>query len=115
MHNYTVTLYNTYDDNLLPYMRTISEAVLKYYPKHVESLTDVSLTYMIPGEFDKALPYLLRAEAESPKDVIVLNNIAVSYMRKKDTANAKAYFEKIIQYGNADEIAQAKQKIAELK
>ena len=115
MQDYVITIYNTEDDNLLPYMRQISEAVLKYHPRHVESLANVSLTYVLVGENDKALPYLLKAETIAPKDIIVLNNIAEIYKRKNDTAKAKSYYEKIIKWGNAEEVEEAKAKLKELK
>lgn len=115
VQSYIGTIYNTGDDALLPLMRRISETVLKYHPDHVESLSNVALTHLINGEFDTALPYLLRAEKIKPDDVVVLNNIAQTYARKKDNANARAYYNKIIKYGNEDEVADAREKIKKLK
>jgi tetratricopeptide (TPR) repeat protein len=114
MQDYIATIYNTEDDNLLPLMRKISETVIKYNPTHVESLSNVALTYLINGNYDKALEYLLKAEKLTPKDVVVLNNIAQAYKRKKDKINAKLYFEKIIKVGSAEEIEDAKQQLKEL-
>ncbi|MEI9943361.1 MAG: hypothetical protein WDN26_04000 [Chitinophagaceae bacterium] len=115
VQDYVGTLYNTEDDELLPSMRRISETVLKYFPDHVESLANVALTYLVAGDFDKALPYLLKAEKVAPKDIIVLNNIAETYKRKNDKANAKVYYEKIIKYGNTEEVQEAKEKLKELR
>src|SRR6185369_9270688 len=84
LQDYVVTIYNTEDDSLLLYIRQIAERVLKYYPNHVESLANISLTYLVVGEYDKALPNLLKAEIIAPKDIIVLNNIAEVYKRKND-------------------------------
>jgi tetratricopeptide (TPR) repeat protein len=95
-------------------MRQISEAVIKYYPDHVESLANIALTYLIAGDFDKALPYLLKAEQVAPKDVVVLNNIAETYKRKNDKGKAKVYYEKVIKYGNKEDADDARQKIKEL-
>lgn len=114
LQDYIVTIYNTEDDKLLPLMRQISEAVLKYDPTHVESLSNVALTYLITGEYDKALPYLLKAEKVAPKDIVVLNNIAEAYKRKGDKVHAKAYYEKIILHGSAEEAEDAREKIKEL-
>lgn len=114
MQDYVRTIYDTEKDELLPYMRQISEGVLKYYPQHVESLANVALTYALTGENDKALSYLLKAEKIAPKDVIVLNNIAETYKKKNDKTNAAAYYKKVIQYGNKDEVEDAKQKLKEL-
>ncbi len=114
IQEYVTTIYNTGDDSLLIYMRQISEAVLKYHPDDVESLDNVALTYLIAGDPDKALPYLLRAESVAPQDVIVLNNIAEAYKRKNDKRNAKDYYNKIIKYGNKDEVARAKEDLKNL-
>ena len=114
IQDYIVTIYNTENDNLLPYMRQISETVLKYVPNHVESLSNVALTWMIAGDFDKALPYLLKAESVNPKDIIVLNNIAECYKRQNDKAKAKTYYEKVIKYGSKEEAEDARQKLKEL-
>jgi tetratricopeptide (TPR) repeat protein len=114
LQDYINTIYETENDSLLPLMRQISEAVIRYYPNHVESLSNIAITYLIAEEYDKALPFLLQAERASPKDIIVLNNIAEAYKRLGDKANAKAYFEKIIRYGNKEEAKDAKQSMKSL-
>jgi len=114
MQDYVSTLYNTEDDSLLPEMRQISETILKYHPDHVISLANIALTYAIEGDNDKALEYLLKAEKIDPKDIIVLNNIAEGYVRKKDTVNAKLYFEKIIKNGSKEDADNAKERMKEL-
>jgi tetratricopeptide (TPR) repeat protein len=114
LQDYVGTIYNTEDDNLLPLMRQISEAVIKYYPDHVESLSNIALTYLITGEYDKALPSLLKAEKVAPTDIVVLNNIAETYKRKGDKANAKIYYEKITRHGNEEERQDAGQQIKNL-
>ncbi|MBL7748852.1 MAG: tetratricopeptide repeat protein [Chitinophagaceae bacterium] len=114
LQNYIGTLYNTEDDNLLPLMREIAETVLKYHPDHVESLANTALTYLINGDYDKALPFLLKAEKINPKDIIVLNNIAEIYKRKGDKANRKIYLEKIILHGNEEDAEDARLKLKEL-
>jgi tetratricopeptide (TPR) repeat protein len=114
MQSYIMTIYDTEDDSLLPYMREISETVLKYYPNDVESLDNVALTYLIVEDYDKALSYLLRAETIAPQDAIVLNNIAEAYKRKHDGINAKKYYEKVIKYGNEEEVERAKEELKKL-
>lgn len=114
MQDYINTIYSAENDSLLPYMRQISEAVLKYEPEHVISLANIALTYAIEQDYDKALPYLFKAEKINPKDVIVLNNIAEIYVRKKDNANAKKYYEKIIKAGTKEDADHARERIKEL-
>lgn len=115
IQGYQLQLYNTNDDDLLENMKQISEAVLKHYPDHVESLSDLSIVYMIRKDYDKALEILLKAERYAPTDYIVLNNIAEAYNRKGDTLNAIAYLEKVIKNGDDEAKADAKKKIEELK
>lgn len=114
IQDYIGTLYNTENDDLLPNMRRISEAILKYNPAHVISLANVALTYIIKEDYDKGLTYLLRAEKIDPNDIIVLNNIAEVYTRKKDKPNAKIYYEKIIKMGNKEEADDARDKLKKL-
>ena len=114
IQDYIATIYNTENDDLLPNMRQISETILKYDPNHVISLANVALTYIIKEDYDKALPYLLKAEKIDPKDIIVLNNIAEVYVRKNDHPNAKIYYEKIIKNGSKEEADDAREKLKKL-
>lgn len=114
LQDYQVQLYNTEDDNLLKYMRDIANEVLKFYPNHVESLSNVALTYLIAGEYDKALPPLLHAEKIAPEDYIVLSNIAVAYRKKGNKEQAVEYYKKVQKFGDEDAKSYAKQQIQEL-
>lgn len=115
LQDYQLNLYNTGNDDLLVNMRTIAQEILKYYPKHVESLSNLSITYLLTGEYDKGIEPLLKAEKIDPEDVIVLGNIAQGYKLKGDKETAIEYYEKVIRYGNERSIAYAKQQIQELK
>lgn len=115
LQTYINTIYNTGDDNLLPLMRSISETVIRYYPDHVESLSNIALTYLIAGDYNHALSYLLKAEHAAPEDIVVLNNIAEAYQRKNDAVNARVYYEKIIRYGDKNDAMDAKEKMSRLK
>ncbi|WP_424544631.1 tetratricopeptide repeat protein [Sphingobacterium siyangense] len=88
IQDYQLQLYNTENDNLIENMKRIAEAVLKYYPEHIESLSNISIVFMLQKQYDKTLGNLLKAEKLNPKDCIVLNNIAQTYKLKGDTINA---------------------------
>ncbi|MGJ1193983.1 tetratricopeptide repeat protein [Sphingobacterium siyangense] len=88
IQDYQLQLYNTENDNLIENMKRIAEAVLKYYPEHIESLSNISIVFMLQKQYDKALDTLLKAEKLNLKDCIVLNNIAQTYKLKGDTINA---------------------------
>lgn len=114
IQEYVVQLYNAGDDQL-DRMRDIALAVLQYYPNHVESLSNLAITYSIQGDPDKALDALLKAEKAAPQDYIVLNNIANTYRQKGDKPNAIRYYELTLKYGDADIKAEVTERLKELK
>lgn len=114
LQDYQLQLYNTGDDDLLANMKEIASEILKYYPNHVASLSNISITYMLTNKYDKALQALLRAEKLAPKDHIVLSNIAQAYKLKGDKKDAIAYYKKTIKHGDERAIQYAKQQIEEL-
>ncbi|MDB5256174.1 MAG: hypothetical protein JWM14_869 [Chitinophagaceae bacterium] len=115
IQNYQVQLYNTGKDELLNNMRRIAEAVLKYYPDHIESLSNLSISYLLTKEYDKALIPLLKAEKLAPKDYIVLGNIAYAYKMKGDTKNAIKYYELTSKYGDDQAKQDAEKELKALK
>jgi tetratricopeptide (TPR) repeat protein len=115
IQDYIVQLFNTEDDDLMDNIQQISQTVLKYYPDHVESLSNVAVTFLMKKNYDKALEFLLKAEKLDPKDGIVLGNIAQTYKNKGDNKNTIKYYELMIKHGNSEEKERAKKKIAELK
>jgi tetratricopeptide (TPR) repeat protein len=102
-------------DEYLPLMRSISERVLKYHPNDVRFLSDISITYSLTGEYQKAMEYLLKAEHVAPHDFIILNNIAMNYRYLGDTPNAIKYYELMLKYGDEQAQNEARQKLKELK
>lgn len=114
IQQYVVQLYDAGDEQLHR-MRRIAQAILKYYPRHVESLSNLAITYGLQGDYDRALDALLQAEKIMPRDVIVLNNIATMYERKGDKLNAIRYFELTAKHGDKDAKDAAVKKLKELK
>ncbi|HBI00125.1 MAG TPA: tetratricopeptide repeat protein [Flavobacterium sp.] len=115
LQNYQVQLYNTGDDKLLVNMRDIANEILNYYPENIESLSNLSITYLLVGEYDKGIEPLLKAEKINPKDFIILNNIAHGYKLKGDLKKAIKYYEKTIEFGDEQAKKSAKQQIDMLK
>jgi tetratricopeptide (TPR) repeat protein len=115
IQTYLKELYDTEDDNLLPYMKRIGDVALKYYPDNVEILSTTAVANMLTKEYDKALVYLKHAETINPKDFIVLNNIAQGYKLKGDKQNAIKYFELTAKYGDEEAKQQAADQIRQLK
>jgi len=115
VQSYIYQLYNTGNDGLLVNMRQISETILKYYPNNIESLSNISVTYLLNKEYDKALKPLLKAEKINPKDYIVLGNISQAYKLKGNKEMAIKYYEKVLKYGDKKTKNYAKEQIMELK
>ncbi len=115
LQDYQMQLYNTMDDKLLLNMQNIARAVLNHYPSHVESLSNMSIGYLVSQKYDKALILLLKAESISPKDYIVLSNIAYAYKEKGDTKKAINYYTMVLQSDDQQLKEQAKQALKILK
>jgi tetratricopeptide (TPR) repeat protein len=115
IQEYVLQLYNTGDDKLLDYMKRISESVLRFYPDHVESLSDLAIVYLLNKDYDKALDPLLKAEKLAPKDFIVLNNLAEAYKNIGDKSNAIKYFKKVQKYGDPEAKKAAGEEIESFK
>lgn len=115
VQDYVLQLYNIENDALLDNMKRIAETVLKYYPNHVESLSNLSIVYLLKKEYDKALEPLLKAEKIDSKDYIVLSNIAQAYKLKGDFKKAIDYYELTVKYGDDAAKKYAKKQIEELK
>jgi tetratricopeptide (TPR) repeat protein len=115
VQDYVLQLYKTENDALLDNMKRIAETVLKYYPNHIESLSNLSIVYLLKKEYDKALEPLLKAEKIDQKDYIVLNNIAQAYKLKGDFKKAIDYYKLTVKYGDDTAKKYAKSQIEELK
>jgi len=115
IQNYVTQLYNTGNDDLLENMKNIAETILKNYPNHIESLSNISIVHLIWKEFDKGLEYLQKAEKINPTDFVVLGNIAQAYKMKDDKINAIKYYELVKKYGNEDAKANSDENIKNLR
>lgn len=115
IQDYQLTLYNTERDDLLENMRIIAEEILKVYPNHIESLTNISITYLLVEEYDKGIETLLKAEKINPKDVVVLSNIAHGYRLKNDIKNSIKYYEKMLTLDDENAVSFAKEQIESLQ
>jgi tetratricopeptide (TPR) repeat protein len=106
---YLTQLYETENDDLLPYMIEIGEHTIQHYPQNVEILSSTAVALMLVNNHEKAIYYLKKAEALDPTDCIVLNNIAHVYKSKGDKINAIKYYILTEKYGDE----QAKQEAQE--
>ncbi|WNJ19476.1 hypothetical protein [Pontibacter sp. G13] len=115
IQDYQYRLFNTGDDSLLPNMRTIGEQVLAFYPDDVPSLSNVAISYMLEGDFDRSIEVFMRAYEIDPSDAVVINNIAHAYKLKGSKKKSIKYYKKLIAVGSEEDIAWANEQIAELE
>ena len=115
IQNYQLQLYNTENDDLLTNMQRIATAILEIYPDHIESMSNLSITYLLNKDYDKGIEILLKAEKLNPKDQVILSNIAHGYSLQGNKTKAIEYYEKTIIHGTDDAKAFAKDKIELLK
>ncbi len=114
VQDYVIQLFNSGDEQG-KYIKTIAETVLKYYPDHVENLSNLSIYFIINNDFDKALEPLLKAEKIAPTDPVILGNIAFCYYSKRDKVNAVLYYETFEKLGGEQQKKIAAAKLAEIK
>jgi len=114
IQDYINDLFNQGGDRQAKNIRRIAEEILKLYPDHIISLSNLGISYILEEDYDKALEALLRAEKKSPKDGIVLGNIAYVYTRLKDNNKAIEYYKKVIQYGDEETKSFARDQISKL-
>jgi tetratricopeptide (TPR) repeat protein len=115
LQGYILQLYETGDNRLLNNMMQIAETTLKYYPDNVESLSNLSIVYLLWKEYDKALESLHAAEKLAPFDFVVLGNIAQAYKLKRDKKRAIEYYESIVEHGDSKAKKYAQSQIEILK
>ncbi|CAL2101371.1 Tetratricopeptide repeat protein [Tenacibaculum sp. 190130A14a] len=114
IQSYQLQLYNTGDDALLKHVQDIANTILNYYPNHIESLSNLSITYLVAKEYDKAIAVLLRAEKITPDDPVILGNLAHGYKLKGNKKKAIEYYKKLAKHDKEDVKAFAKKQITEL-
>ncbi|MDR3250475.1 MAG: tetratricopeptide repeat protein [Tannerella sp.] len=71
----------------------ISETMLKHYPKHVQSMLNLSTVYISEKKYDKSIDILKKATEIEPSNAILLYNLGYVYGVKEDKGNARKYFE----------------------
>lgn len=114
MQGYIMQLFESKDENKLPHMLRIAETTFDDYPDDAGSMVNLSIVYLLWGQYDEALEILKEAESISPTDFEVLGNIAQVYRKKGDITNAKKYYIHIAEVCDEEAKAYAKQQLEKL-
>lgn len=94
--------------------RGVVEHMLRLYPDNLYNLNLMAVSHQLTGNHAEALSWLLMAEKVDPRDGIVLSNIADTYHLLGDIANERIYLQKLLEVGDADLKARARQNLDEL-
>ena len=115
IQDYQVQLYETGRDDVIKHIRVIALTVLEHYPNHIESLSNIAISYILEKEFEEGLKYLLKAEVINSKDYIVIGNIAYCYKMMGNKEKAIFYYTKNLDSKDESLIQYAKEQIKELQ
>ena len=89
-------IYKEKNEALYSNMLKISEAMIKHYPKNVQSMLEISTVYVRQKKYNESIEILQKALKIEPKNTILNYNLAYVYEMKAEKANAKKYFEFVV-------------------
>jgi FimV-like protein len=87
---------------------------IKLYPDHIYAYNDIGYSFALRADYKTALGYFLQSERIDPTDLLVVNNIAQTYVRMGDKGKAKEYYGKILKFGSDAQKKQAQEQIDRL-
>lgn len=113
--DYQVTLFNEQDPSLFPYNIRISNAVLKYYPEDIPSITNLGVIAYYQEDLESATTHFQHALDLDPTDMIVVFNLAYMYETLGEVDKAIATYELALASEDPEASEQAKAIIEELR
>lgn len=91
------------------------EWILQLYPTDIIFRSDKASLLAIAKNYSEALPIYLSIYEDAPDDIIVASNIAHIYYTLGDKESTLKYYNKLVQCGDSEIEAIAKQRIKEIK
>jgi tetratricopeptide (TPR) repeat protein len=113
--DYQVTLFNEQDPALFPFNIRISNAVLKYYPEDIPSISNLGVIAYYQEDLEKACIHFQHAVDLDPSDMIVVFNLAYMYETLGEVDKAIATYELALASEDPEAREQAKAIIDELQ
>lgn len=113
--NFVVQLYNRQDESLHPHMDTISTRVLRSYPTHVPSLSNLAIIALYHKDYASGIAHLEKALAVDATNTSVLSNLAYAHAQTGEKETAVSYYEEVIRYGDVETQEYARKQIEKLK
>ena len=112
--DYQVILFDEQDPALFPYNIRISNAVLKYYPEDIPSISNLGVIAYYQEDLEGATVHFQRAVDLDPSDMIVVFNLAYMYETLGDVEKAIVTYELALESEDPEAREQARAIIAEL-
>lgn len=115
LQDYQMDLFNTEDPTQFENIRVIARTILKYYPDHLISWSNIGVTYLFSEDYEKAIYPLEKAVELDSNDVIVLGNLAFLYRKQGEIEKSIEYYEKVSKIGNKEDAEFAIEQIKQMK
>lgn len=112
MQDYFVQLYNAGQDD---YASQLVEWMLQLYPTDIIFRSDKASLLAVSERYSEALLIYLSIYKDAPDDVIVASNIAHIYYALGDKKSSLEYYSKLMECGDSELEAIAKQRIKEIQ
>ena len=104
-----------FDAGQSDYASQLVEWMLRLYPTDIIFRSDKASLLAIAKRYSEALPIYLSIYEDNPDDIIVASNIAHIYYALGDKEATLKYYSKLVQCGDSEIEAIAKQRIKEMK
>lgn len=114
IQDYVLMLYLEGEPVHYHHIRSISKAVTKHRPDHVDFLTYPAMTYTDVKDYDNAIIHLKQAELVAPDDATVNFLLAEHFEQTGDRNMSISYYSRVLKFGDERSQNQAKQRIQKL-
>ena len=104
-----------FDAGQSDYASQFVEWLLRLYPTDIIFRSDKASLLAIAKRYSEALPIYLSIYKDAPDDIIVASNIAHIYYTLGDKKSTLKYYNKLVNCGDSEIEAIAKQRIKEIK
>ena len=104
-----------FDAGQSDYASQLDEWMLQLYPTDIIFRSNKASLLAIDKRYSEALPIYLSIYEDNPDDIIVASNIAYIYYTLGDKEATLKYYSKLVQCGDSEIEAIAKQRIKEIK
>ncbi len=88
----------------------IARTQIKYYPESIYGYSNLGTLYLMQGDLNRSLPYLLDAFEVDPNDGIIISNLSRIYFAKGEKEKVVEYLNLLLKVGTPEEQEFARQE-----